>query len=127
MPGRFPRSSAAPVSPMKTAASFTTAARRRSDVALAMLAALGLGLAITLAHPALTAAESNARAHRNQRLVAALELTDLCLFTEARYTRHLTQADLHTPFQDAPASLDHFPSGSVVGPPPGIARRASVD
>ena len=49
-------------------------------------------------------------------LVARLQLTDLCLFTEARYTRHLTQADLNTPFQDHPLSLEHFPSGSFTEP-----------
>ena len=53
-------------------------------------------------------------------LVNKLELTDLCLFTEASYTRHLSQADLHTPFQDSPMSLEHFPSGSLVGPPKSI-------
>jgi hypothetical protein len=49
-------------------------------------------------------------------LVRDLELTDLCLFTEARYTRHPSQADFHTPFQDHPLSLEHFPSGSLVPP-----------
>jgi hypothetical protein len=49
-------------------------------------------------------------------MVRRFELTDLCLFTEARYTRHLSQADLHAPFQDHPMSLEHFPSGSLVGP-----------
>ena len=55
-------------------------------------------------------------------LVKSLELTDLCLFTEASYTRHLTQADLHTPFQDYPLSLEHFPSGSILQPPATIKR-----
>ncbi|MDP1634022.1 MAG: hypothetical protein Q8L69_04995, partial [Gallionellaceae bacterium] len=32
----------------------------------------------------------------NERLVAQLGLTDLCLFTEARYTRHPSQADLQS-------------------------------
>lgn len=50
-------------------------------------------------------------------LVHQLGLTDLALFTEARYTRHPTQADLHTAFQDHPVSLDHFPSGSLIAPP----------
>ena len=50
-------------------------------------------------------------------MVKRLELTDLCLFTEANYTRHLSQADLHTPFQDSPMSLEHFPSGSLVPVP----------
>ena len=56
-------------------------------------------------------------------MVKAFRLTDLCLFTEARYTRHLSQADLGTPFQDHPLSLEHFPSGSFTLPPEGIARR----
>lgn len=51
-------------------------------------------------------------------LVHQLGLTDFTLFTEARYTRHPTQADLHTAFQDHPVSLDHFPSGSLIAPPP---------
>ena len=49
-------------------------------------------------------------------LVENLRLTDLCLFTEARYTRHLSQADLNTAFQDHPLSLEHFPSGSFTQP-----------
>jgi hypothetical protein len=60
--------------------------------------------------------------HEKMEMVKALELTDLCLFTEASYTRHLTQADLHTPFQNHPMALEHFPSGSLVSPPE-IARR----
>jgi len=58
------------------------------------------------------------------RLARTLQLTDLCLFTEASYTRHLSQADLHTPFQDYPMALDHFPSGAIV-PPPEIVRRTN--
>ncbi|HLO26894.1 MAG TPA: hypothetical protein VK187_12345 [Geobacteraceae bacterium] len=50
-------------------------------------------------------------------LVRELRLTDLCLFTEARYTRHPAMADRHAPFQDHPLALEHFPSGSLVSPP----------
>ena len=46
-----------------------------------------------------------------------LGLTDLCLTTEARYTRHLSQSDWHAAFQSHPLALDHFPSGSVLAPP----------
>jgi len=52
-----------------------------------------------------------------QTLVKELKLTDLCLFPEARYTRHLSQADLHSPFQDHPMSREHFPAGSMTQPP----------
>lgn len=53
-----------------------------------------------------------------RRWVAELQLTDLCLFTEARYTRNPALADLHTPFQDHPTALEHFPSGTLAAPPP---------
>lgn len=55
-------------------------------------------------------------------VVEDLELTDLCLFTEARYARHLSQADLFSAFQDHPVAMEHFPSGSIAGPP-AILRR----
>jgi hypothetical protein len=55
-------------------------------------------------------------------LVRRHGLTDLCLFTEARYTRHPTQADFHSPFQDSPLALEHFPSGSLLDPPPMIKK-----
>jgi hypothetical protein len=50
-------------------------------------------------------------------VVARLGLTDLAIWTEARYTRHPSQTDLFSPFQDFPSSLEHFPAGSVVGVP----------
>ncbi len=51
-----------------------------------------------------------------KELVRRLQLTDLSLWTEARYTRHPSQADIFTPFQDFPSSLEHFPAGSIIGP-----------
>jgi hypothetical protein len=51
------------------------------------------------------------------RMVHDYQLTDLSLFTEARYTRHPSMADLNTAFQDHPLSLEHFPSGSLIIPP----------
>ncbi len=61
-------------------------------------------------------------------MVRNLGLTDLCLFTEARYTRHPSQADLHSAFQESPLSLEHFPSGSLLAPPLMLRERhANVD
>lgn len=79
-------------------------------------------LALLLSLFALTWLDAAFRSHGTaaagqQALVRELHLTDLCLFTEARYTRHLSQADRQTPFQDHPAALEHFPSGSLVSPP----------
>jgi hypothetical protein len=62
--------------------------------------------------------QSNLQAQEKRaRMGRDLQLTDLCIFTEARYTRHLSQADLFSPFQDHPLALEHFPSGSLVLPP----------
>jgi len=50
-------------------------------------------------------------------ITASLKLTDMSFSTDARYTRHPSQADLFSAFQDYPGSIEHFPSGSVVAPP----------
>jgi hypothetical protein len=55
-----------------------------------------------------------------QTLAARFMLTDLALFTEARYTRHPSQADLHSAFQDHPLAFDYFPSGSLFVPLSGL-------
>lgn len=52
-----------------------------------------------------------------REIVRALTLTDLCLCTEARYTRHPSMTDLYAPFQDHPMSLEHFPSGAIMAVP----------
>ena len=56
-------------------------------------------------------------------LVERLQLTDLCLFTDARYTRNPAVADFNTPFQDSPMSMEHFPSGTIILPPPHLRYR----
>jgi hypothetical protein len=47
------------------------------------------------------------------RLAKRLRLTDLALFNEARYARHLSQSDDHAALQDHPMALEHFPAGTV--------------
>jgi len=49
--------------------------------------------------------------------VAGLGLTDLCVATEARYTRHPAVSDPVAPFMDHPGAIEHFPTGSVWSPP----------
>ncbi len=87
---------------------------------------LGL-LLVLIASAATDAAYRRSRSTEHLRsasvLVRSLGLTDLCLFTEARYTRHPSQADLHTPFQDHPLALEHFPSGSLLTPPAVLKER----
>ncbi len=50
-------------------------------------------------------------------IVKKLYLTDLCLSTETGYTRHPSQADIFSPFQHHPGSIEHFPSGSIIHAP----------
>lgn len=50
-------------------------------------------------------------------LAGRLGLTDLVLCTEARYTRHPSQADRHSAFQEHPGALEHFPTGSLISIP----------
>jgi hypothetical protein len=61
-------------------------------------------------------AEAETERQYRSKLVKDLRLTDLCLFTEARYTRHLSMADNHSAFQDHPVALEHFPSGTLTRP-----------
>jgi hypothetical protein len=60
-------------------------------------------------------------------VVRRLALTDPALFTDARYSRHPSMADWSTPFQDYPGSLEHFPSGSLLMPPPHLASPHGLD
>lgn len=82
-----------------------------------------LGLCGLLAVHAVLAARSARTGLREEALlVRRLGLTDLCLSTEANYTRHLSLSDFHTAFQDHPLALEHFPSGALFGPPPHLRR-----
>lgn len=55
-------------------------------------------------------------AEDTKSLIREFGLTDIALWTEARYTRNPALADYFTPFQDFPASLEHFPAGSIIAP-----------
>lgn len=82
-----------------------------------MVAGLTLMWGLFFLYPVLVTENRQNSLNANKRLVKELRLTDLCLFTEARYTRHPSQADLHSAFQDHPMALEHFPSGSLMLPP----------
>jgi len=101
---------------------------RKSSLALFLLGAGALLLGAMFVH-----AEWQRRAdvpliESAAGMAGKLELTDLCLFTEARYARHPSQADLHSAFQDHPVALEHFPTGSMGGAPSGMRRlHAALD
>jgi hypothetical protein len=90
---------------------------RKSSIFLVSAAITILLLCAMLVHAAWRQKEDLEALESKRMMVGALKLTDLCLFTDARYIRHLSQTDLHTPFQDHPGALEHFPSGSLVSPP----------
>jgi hypothetical protein len=68
-------------------------------------------------YPGFASPLRRAELETNRQFVKRWRITDICLFPEARYTRHLSQADLHAAFQDHPGARDHFPSGSMAVPP----------
>lgn len=61
-------------------------------------------------------AERATAIRQQQVTVTALGLTDLCVATEARYTRHPAVSDPIAPFMDHPGAIEHFPSGSFWRP-----------
>ncbi|KJS28942.1 MAG: hypothetical protein VR64_22050 [Desulfatitalea sp. BRH_c12] len=78
-------------------------------------------------------AESVRRA--NQQLIEVFDLTDLALWTGARYTRHVSQADLFSAFQDSMGALERFPEGGMAPlptpmqppAPPAVAEKQEHD
>lgn len=90
---------------------------RKSITFLCLTAAQLVLITGMLLHAHLSRSASEPERLERANLVKTLQLTDLCLFTEARYTRHPAMADRFAPFQDHPTSLEHFPSGSFVTPP----------
>ena len=90
---------------------------RKSDLFLLCLSLHVVLFLLLLTHASLEKKADLKFLTERIEMVQRFGLTDLCLFTEASYTGHLSQADLHTPFQDHPMAFDYFPSGSFVGPP----------
>jgi hypothetical protein len=89
---------------------------RKSSLFLLYFLINAFFLAALAAHAYYGQETASVSLNEKKALVRDLELTDLGLCTEASYTRHLTQADWHTPFQDHPFALEHFPSGSFLPP-----------
>ena len=95
---------------------------RRSDAfGLAALGAAALLLAAA-GHARGSVRDRRAEVESRAAMVRRLGLTDLCLFTDASYTRHLALADLHSPLQEHPLCLEHFPGGSLAEPPESLRR-----
>jgi hypothetical protein len=95
---------------------------RKSNLFLLCIALSLVLFCLMLVHASFRKEAETKWIREKSEIVQKLGLSDLCLFTEASYTRHLSQADRHTPFQDSPMVLEHFPSGAIAGPPPGLRK-----
>ena len=91
---------------------------RHSNVFIALLLVLAIFSVAALLHAGRSEENATAGRERTRLLVSQLTLTDLCLTTEAPYTRNPSLADRYAPFQDHPVALEHFPSGTMISPPP---------
>ena len=78
---------------------------------------IGILGCLLIGYPLINSIRDEMARQEKTQLVTKLGLNDLCLFTEARYTRHLSQADLFLAFQDQSMRFEHFPSGSLTRPP----------
>lgn len=90
---------------------------RKSDQLFIVAAVLLVLFLVSVMDMVIRGEQVNPRLSIMAGQVQALDLTDISLFTEARYIRHLSQADRHAAFQDHPLSLEHFPTGSLISPP----------
>ena len=95
---------------------------RKSSLFFIHITVLLLLFCLSFVDTGLRSRYANEKRTQSIELVRKLGLTDLALFTEARYTRHPSQADLNSAFQDHPLALEHFPTGSLVGPPAHLRR-----
>ncbi len=96
----------------------------RSLVCLSLMGAGALVLVALLWQGHVSRPHEEVLWQQKRDLVAVLGITDLSLSSEARYTRHVSQADLFSAFQDFPAAFEHFPTGSVIPPrPAGVSGR----
>lgn len=99
----------------------------RPSVVFLLLASVGvMGLTGICIQTSSLSTHQRSVMERMKNIVMEQGLTDLCLFTEARYTRHPSTADVHSAFQDHPGALDHFPTGSFIFPPPHLRRPAGI-
>jgi len=96
---------------------------RKSDIFFIVVALGAAAFGLMAAHAQYRNENAGPGLKEKAMLVERLELTDLCLFTDARYARHPSMADLHTAFQDSPMAMEHFPSGTVTPPPPHLRPR----
>ena len=95
---------------------------RKSTVFLVLTIINVMAFSLLMLHARSVQARAGELLASSNSIAKELQLTDLCLFTEARYTRHPAMGDVHAAFQDHPLALEHFPSGSLVPAPRELTR-----
>jgi hypothetical protein len=98
--------------------------QRKSNLFLLFIGINMILLCLMFVHSSFVKKANEPLLQEKREMVKRFELTDLCLFTDARYTRHPSMADLNTPFQDYPLSFEHFPSGSILTVPPHLKKKS---
>jgi hypothetical protein len=88
---------------------------RPGNPLLVLILAGAVLLGLSLVHAGISAARQPEAA--GPALVRYLALSDLAVFTEARYARHPATTDRFVAFQNHPMTLEHFPSGALLRPP----------
>ena len=96
---------------------------RKSTVFIVLTIVNVMAFSLLMLHARSVQARAGQILASSSQIAKELQLTDLCLFTEARYTRHPAMGDVHAAFQDHPIALEHFPSGSLVPAPSPLVRR----
>ncbi|HSM27533.1 MAG TPA: hypothetical protein VK855_05450 [Thioalkalivibrio sp.] len=88
---------------------------RPANPLLVLILAGAVLLGLSLVHAGISAARQPEAP--GPALVRYLALSDLAVFTEARYARHPATTDRFVAFQNHPMTLEHFPSGALLRPP----------
>jgi len=95
---------------------------RKSSIYLLYVAVNLLMVCLVFVHAAYKRETAADMVLEKSAMVTRLELTDLCLFTDARYARHPAMTDMNSALQDMPMAFEHFPSGSLMTPPPHLKK-----
>jgi hypothetical protein len=90
--------------------------KSRLFIVVTLAEILLVALLFIYSHTVLRQGSWRSELEAKRELVGRLGLTDFAIWTEARYTRHPSQADFFSPFQDFPSSFEHFPAGSIIAP-----------
>jgi hypothetical protein len=100
----------------KTAMNISQYGNRLAALVMGIIGVEVLILSAMMIHSTVASQDTN-RLENEKQIVKSLQLSDLCLVTESRHTRHISQPEPVAAFQDLPGYYDHFPSSTFLTPP----------